>query len=91
MKRVLAATALMVCAGMTQAEAPASSEKTATGDKVPAKLVCFLEPTTGSHLKKRVCMTEEERARQREAAQTAAERINRSAPTSAGRDKSAGK
>ena len=89
MKRISMAAILLVCAGLAQASA--TDKKAAADGKAPSKLVCFMEATTGSHLKKRVCMTEEERARKKEASQTAAERLNRSAPASANRDKASGR
>lgn len=40
--------------------------------------VCTNEAVTGSHLKRRVCATEEQREEQRQASQNSATRLNRS-------------
>ena len=47
-------------AGANEQPAAAPAAKPSSG-----RLVCFTEPVTGSHMRKRVCMTEEERDRRR--------------------------
>jgi len=58
---LLAAT-LLAAAVPAHAAEPASA---APQSKSSGRLVCFTEPVTGSHMRKRICMTEEERDRRR--------------------------
>lgn len=79
---------------MTLAFTAASSaaETGAASAPKPAKderLVCFAEKTTGSHLRKRICMTETEREARRKADQDAMRNVRRStagASAARGRD-----
>lgn len=61
MAMLLAATAL-AAALPARAEQPTPAEPEV---KPNGRIVCFTEPITGSHMRKRVCMTEEERERRR--------------------------
>lgn len=51
-------TLALACGAAAAVETPA---KAASGDDAANQMVCFIEPSTGSHIKKRVCMTRAER------------------------------
>ena len=72
MKVILVAAAGLVYAAGGAAAEPA---KPAPGK---SDQVCFAEKTTGSHLRRRVCMTREEQEQRRLADQQAMERLRRS-------------
>jgi len=61
--RISVVAGAVVALGMTLAaqaeQAKAKAEKSGSGDDI----VCFAEARTGSHLKKRICMTQAERER----------------------------
>jgi len=62
------ALATLLAAATLAAMLPASAEPPAAPApeaKSSGRLVCFTEPVTGSHMRKRICMTEEERERRR--------------------------
>jgi len=59
---------LALAAGAAQAEA---ASKAAPATQAKPKLVCFSEPNTGSHIRKRTCITEEEAAARRKRDQEA--------------------
>lgn len=77
------AMALWVAASAA-AEAPRSG-----ANKPPAKerVVCFSEPVVGSHLKKRICMTESEREQRRKADQEAMGALKRPGATNNPKEK----
>jgi hypothetical protein len=74
---LFAAAALTYAAAGTAAE-PAKSAKSASASKGQSDRVCFAEKTTGSHLRRRICMTREEQERRRVADQQAVQRMRRS-------------
>ena len=57
---LLAAAALMAALPVAAEQAPAAPAAKSSG-----RMVCFTEPVTGSNMRKRICMTEEERDRRR--------------------------
>lgn len=69
-----AVLALGVASVAQAAEPKAKEEKVSSGSNV----VCFAEKVTGSHLKKRICMTEAERERMRKEDQEAMGRMRSS-------------
>lgn len=55
-----------------------AADKPATASPTPAKkLVCFEQPRTGSNIKRKTCMTEEQAAKRRKEDQAAAEGFKR--------------
>ena len=50
---------LLATVSVQAADTKPAAKPESGGDN--SKLVCFIEPKTGSHIKKRVCMTEAER------------------------------
>ena len=63
------ALATLLAAATLAAALPAGAEQPAAAPEAnkpsSGRLVCFTEPVTGSHMRKRICMTEEERDRRR--------------------------
>ena len=57
------------------AAAPVQSETKPPAEKPKPKLVCFSERPTGSHIRKRTCMTEAAHEERRRADQDAARRM----------------
>jgi hypothetical protein len=70
MHRVLTLVASLLLAGPLLAEEPPKAQP-APEDR----LVCELEASTGSHIKRRVCMTESQRKARREADQQQMQRM----------------
>jgi hypothetical protein len=58
-----------------QARAESSGGKQATPVDDSTRTVCFVQPTTGSHIKKRVCMTQAEYTARKKADQEAMMRL----------------
>lgn len=56
-----------VCGVAAAAEAPAKADSADDANQ----MVCFVEPSTGSHIKKRVCMSEADYAARKKADQEA--------------------
>jgi hypothetical protein len=67
-------TLTLVMLAMAQARA---EEPRATSASDEARTVCFVQPTTGSHIKKRVCMTAKEYEARRKADQEAMTKLSR--------------
>lgn len=66
--------AVLVSMTLAFTAASAAAESGAASAPKPGKderLVCFAQKTTGSHLRKRICMTPEEQERRRKADQEA--------------------
>jgi hypothetical protein len=78
MKRIALALAVTALAALLPAQAEQQPASKAPAAKSSGRLVCFTEPVTGSHMRKRVCMTEEERAQRRAEDQEAARRFKNS-------------
>ena len=72
--------ALLVATGMAYAAVSAAADPgAAAGPKAKdPRLVCFAEKTTGSHLRKRICVTPEELERRRQADQEAIRKLRQS-------------
>lgn len=66
MNRILAVALLLAAAPVSADKAPA---------KEGSQLVCFTQPATGSHIKKRVCTTEKELAERKRQDQEAIARL----------------
>lgn len=69
MSRIAAVTLLLLLPAAT----PAPAERTPATEG--SQLVCFTQPATGSHIKKRVCMTEKELAERKRQDQEAIARL----------------
>lgn len=86
MKGLFAVAVLLLASAGNAADAPpADAAKPASRDR----LECFAEKTTGSNLRKRICVTAEERERRRKEDQAALAESRRStagASSSRGRD-----
>ena len=52
---------LLAAVSVQAADTKPAAKPEASGD-AKSNMVCFAEPVVGSHLKKRICMTEEQRA-----------------------------
>lgn len=78
MKVILVAAAGLVYAAGGAAAEPAKPTNPAKPAPGKSDQVCFAEKTTGSHLRRRVCMTREEQEQRRLADQQAMERLRRS-------------
>lgn len=88
MSFVRACVALVALGVATAAPAGDSAEADAKAERKD-RLVCFAEKTTGSNLRKRICMTEAEREQRRKADKAALAETRRStagASASRGRD-----
>ena len=73
--------AVLVAAGMANAAVSAAADPgTAVGPNVKndERLVCFAEKKTGSHLRKRICVTPEEMEQRRKADQEAMRNLRQS-------------
>jgi len=81
--RISVAAGAVLALGMTMAaqaeQAKAKPEKSGSGDDI----VCFAEARTGSHLKKRICMTQAERERRMKEDQEAMAKFKGSGASSA--------
>jgi hypothetical protein len=91
LKTLAVAAALAFATNNVAAESAVSavSEADAKVERKEARLVCFAEKTTGSNLRKRICMTEAEREKRRKADKAALAETRRStagASASRGRD-----
>jgi len=78
LKVVVTAVGLL-CGGAAVAEQPKPADGSQPG--TDERLVCFAEKTTGSHLRKRICMTPEEREQRRKEDQEAVNKLRRSGAT----------
>ena len=83
--------ALLVAAGLAYAGPSAAADSGTAPAPTAARddRVCFAEKTTGSHLRRRICMTREEQEQRRKEDQEAVRQLRRSssaAGASRGRD-----
>lgn len=62
---------LILAAVSAQAAETKPTAKRDASDDAKSQLVCVTEPVVGSHIKKRICMTQEEREQRRKADQEA--------------------
>ena len=67
---------LLLAAVSVQAAETKPAAKPEATSQAKKKLVCFTEAATGSHLRKRTCMTEAERDERQKKDREAMERIN---------------